>query len=607
MYLDHFGLDSTPFNITSQTDFFYDGAARGATLDALLYAVQQGEGIVKVTGEVGSGKTMLCRMLHESLPDNVETIFFSMPSLKREEIVQALCIELGLDIAGQTQYQLFNALQTKLIELYAGNRRVLALIDEAHAMPLESLEQIRLLTNLENGDHKLLQIILFGQPELDDHLRLPHMRQLKERITHSFQLKPLKKPEVGPYLAHRLESAGYTGPDLFSDACIALIAPSSEGLTRRINIIADKSLLAAYSENTKMITPQHVRAAIRDSDFPLPSPWKKRITLGALTVVAAGAIAFGMSQTNWFAPKADTAVTGSVANEAKKPSGSAQTVETALEPATGVALIEGTPEWHERNINKNNKLSKYVVTASADSMAEANSGLNSVKSVNLAENLAKLAYADKKSERLATATGFDLDSKISPGETRPSETTTAKPDAGTEAKNTSTTPNISENTSKIKQPSQTEPVAIASKVAELKVTAPSPADTSITKPSTPASSSGSLLSGASEALQSRIKSSKSWLESQNPNQCVIQLLIADINNHGNVENFLSQAERQIGTKTGVHVFPSEINRQGKYIVSYADTGMNCETALGKLPAALKQSKPYIRSVGLLRNEAKFPG
>ena len=103
MYLDHFGLDSAPFNITSQTDFFFAGAARGATLEALLYAVEQGEGIVKVTGEVGSGKTMLCRMLLESLPDNVETIFFFISSLKREEIVHALCIELGLDIAGQTQ------------------------------------------------------------------------------------------------------------------------------------------------------------------------------------------------------------------------------------------------------------------------------------------------------------------------------------------------------------------------------------------------------------------------------------------------------------------------------------------------------------------------
>jgi type II secretory pathway predicted ATPase ExeA len=544
--------------------------------------------------------------LLESLPDNVETIFLSVPSLKREEIVQALCLELGLDIHGQAPYQLLTALQSKLVELYADNQRVLALIDEAHAMPLESLEEIRLLTNLENGDHKLLQIILFGQPELDDHLRLPHMRQLKERITHSFQLHPLEKFEVGPYLAHRLQSAGYKGPNLFSDKCIGLIADASEGLTRRVNIIADKSLLSAYSENTHMITPQHIRAAIRDSDFPLPSPWGKRIALGAATLAAAAAIAFGMSKTNWFTPKND-AVAVVAADEAQKPAAAAKTAETALEAATGAALIEGSPEWHERNINKNNSSSKYVTVSSADSTVEANSGQSHLKSANLPENTVKSADIDKKPEQMSAPTGFDLDSKINPNEIRPSEMSAAKPEVSYEAKKSPTSTNLSENTSKIKQTNKTEPVAATTKVAELKVTMPSVTETAVTKSTVAEPSDASSLSGPSAALQSRIKTSKTWLESQSANQCVIQLLIADINNHGNVENFLSQAERQIGTKTGVNVFPSEINGQRKYIVSYADTGMNCEAALGKLPAALKQSKPYIRNVGLLRNEAKFPG
>lgn len=613
MYLDHFGLDSAPFNITSQTDFFYDGAARGATLDALLYAVQQGEGIVKVTGEVGSGKTMLCRMLLESLPDNVEIIFLSVPSLKREEIVQALCIELGLDIKGQAAYQLLTALQEKLVDLYADNQRVLVLIDEAHAMPLESLEQIRLLSNLENSDHKLLQIILFGQPELDDHLRLPHMRQLKERITHSFQLNPLEKAEVGPYLAHRLENAGYQGPVLFSDKCIKLMTDASEGLTRRINIIADKSLLAAYADNTLNVTPQHVRAAIRDSDFLLPSQWGKRLAVGAATLAAAGAIGFGLSKTNWLVPTPDLPAKSVAAAPTASEAVKTKTTDTPLETPTGAALIQGTPEWHERNINKNNKLSEYASVAPSEAPThenQANFQQNNVRSSNPPEKIATSAKTDEKLEKLSTTTGFDIDTKISVKETRLETTVTPKITTDKSDKNTLISLNTAKNLSKNTQSDKTELSATSAKAAELKLTTPSAATkNSALTPDQPNSASASppLTTTPSKWLQDRMSSSKAWLESQASDQCVIQLLIADINNHGNVEYFLSMAERQIGAKQGIHVFSSEIKGQGKYIVTYSDKGMNCPAALEKLPAPLKQSKPYIRSVELLRNEVKFPG
>ncbi|MEY4730025.1 MAG: hypothetical protein RL020_1183 [Pseudomonadota bacterium] len=613
MYLDHFGLDSAPFNITSQTDFFYDGAARGATLDALLYAVQQGEGIVKVTGEVGSGKTMLCRMLLESLPDNVETIFLSVPSLKREEIVQALCIELGLDIQHQSAYQLLTLLQEKLVDLYANNQRVLALIDEAHAMPVESLEEIRLLSNLENSDHKLLQIILFGQPELDDHLRLPHMRQLKERITHSFHLHPLQKPEVGPYLTHRLESAGYQGPALFSDQGIKLMARASEGLTRRINIIADKSLLAAYSDNTLKVTPQHVRSAIRDSDFPLPSEWGKRLTLGAATLAAAGLIGFGLSKINWFAPTSDSsaksvAAASTASNEIKT-----QTDAIAPEMPTGAALVQGTPEWHERNINKNNKLSKYTEVEPTETLPlaiEANIQQNDLKTPNSGEKMPNTASADEKLEKPSVAKGLDINTKLSTNETQP-ETTPGPKTAQVKPDKTSLTLlNTAQKSTKNNQADKTAPISAATKVAELILSAPSSTEknpaasidqSSAVTPNSP------QISAPSKWLQERISLSKTWLASQASSQCVIQLLIADINNHGNVEYFLGMAERQIGAKQGIHVFPSEINGQAKYIVTYADKQISCQAALEKLPAPLKQSKPYIRSVELLRNEVKFPG
>ena len=186
MYLNHFGLDEPPFRITPHTDFFFAGANRGATLEALLYAITHDEGIVKVSGEVGSGKTMLCRVLAERLPAHVDTILLANPSLGREEMLYAIFDELDMDVGDERQPLLLRMLQDHLIKLYGEGRRVVVLIDEAHAMPQETLEQIRLLSNLETSHSKLLQIVLFGQPELDAHLSMPDMRPLKERITAQF-------------------------------------------------------------------------------------------------------------------------------------------------------------------------------------------------------------------------------------------------------------------------------------------------------------------------------------------------------------------------------------------------------------------------------------
>jgi len=286
MYLDHFGLSEPPFTITPHTEFFFAGANRGATLDALIYAITHGEGIVKVSGEVGSGKTMLCRVLMERLPDSVATIYLAIPSLNRDEMLQAICADLGIETGDNGPNTLLKRLQEHLLELHAAGKSVVALIDEAHAMPLESLEEIRLLSNLETNKSKLLQIVLFGQPELDENLAKPQMRQLRERITHSFRLSPLTLEDVHEYLRHRLRAAGYKGAEVFNAACVKLIYKTSIGLSRRINIIADKSLLAAFSSNTHSVSPAHVKAAIRDSEFstalkPDRTPW---LIGGSLTV-----------------------------------------------------------------------------------------------------------------------------------------------------------------------------------------------------------------------------------------------------------------------------------------------------------------------------------
>ncbi len=268
MYLEHFGLAEVPFRITPHTDFFFAGANRGATLEALMYAITHDEGIVKVSGEVGSGKTMLCRVLMERLPAQVAIVYLANPSLSRDDILYAIADELGLEFPAHTRlHALLRGLQDHLIKLYAEGRQVVVLIDEAHAMPAETLEEIRLLSNLESNRHKLMHLVLFGQPELNDVLARSDMRQLKERITHNFSLEPLVREDIADYLDFRMRAAGYKGPNVFGAAAIKAIAHASLGLTRRINILADKTLLAAFAQNTHQITPRHVSAAVTDSEF----------------------------------------------------------------------------------------------------------------------------------------------------------------------------------------------------------------------------------------------------------------------------------------------------------------------------------------------------
>jgi len=332
LYLEHFGLNEPPFRITPHTDFFFEGADRGATLEALIYAVLHDEGIVKVSGEVGSGKTMLCRVLMERLPQHVATIYLATPSLPRDEILHAIADELDLKLSPERRSVALRELQEHLIEMYAAGRRVVILIDEAHAMPEETLEQVRLLSNLESNRHKLLQIVLFGQPELDETLAKPSLRQLRDRITHSFRTRPLSLPEVAKYLSFRMRAAGYRGPDVFAARAVRQIAGASGGLTRRINILADKALLAAYTENTHAVTPRHVRAAVRDSEFaPARKPLRPLLYVGA---AALAGIAIGAAS-RWFV---DPPV------EKPQPVPEPMALAKPVEPAPPLAEPEPRPE-----------------------------------------------------------------------------------------------------------------------------------------------------------------------------------------------------------------------------------------------------------------------
>jgi type II secretory pathway predicted ATPase ExeA/septal ring-binding cell division protein DamX len=296
MYLEHFGLNEAPFRITPHTDFFFAGANRGPTLDALVYAIMHDEGIVKVSGEVGSGKTMLCRVLMERLPEKVTTIYLANPSLSRDDILYAIADELTLVVPENSRTAtVLRALHTHLIQSFSEGKQVVVLIDEAHAMPTETLEEIRLLSNLESNKHKLLQLVLFGQPELNDVLGRSDMRQLKERITHNFVLEPLIHEDIAGYLDFRMRAAGYKGPTLFASDAIKAIAKASLGLTRRVNIIADKALLAAYSNGGHQVGLTEVTAAIKDCDFSTTSFTKPRSMLPlllALVIVTALVVGF---------------------------------------------------------------------------------------------------------------------------------------------------------------------------------------------------------------------------------------------------------------------------------------------------------------------------
>jgi MSHA biogenesis protein MshM len=290
MYLEHFGLTEPPFKITPVTDFFFSGANRGEILDALIYAIRDSEGIIKVSGEVGSGKTMLCRMLLDRLPSNIKAIYLANPSMSRDELLYAIADRLDLSLEGQRVNVILQTLQNQLEAMYERGERCVVLVDEAHAMPLDTLEELRLLYNLQVGKHKLIQIVLFGQPELDEKLDQSNMRQLKDRIVHHFSILPISRKVINDYLMFRMRAAGYKGPDIFSPAAVLLIGKSSQGLMRRVNILADKALLAAFVENTHKIEVRHVQAAIRDSEMVPMRKWdnRKNISMaGGLALLAA--------------------------------------------------------------------------------------------------------------------------------------------------------------------------------------------------------------------------------------------------------------------------------------------------------------------------------
>jgi MSHA biogenesis protein MshM len=274
-YLAHFGLREPPFGITPDTSYFYCCRGSQEALNTLLVAIANGDGFVKVTGEVGAGKTLLCRKLLATLEDGWVTCYIPNPSFEPRSLMLALAEELELPVeAGVDQHHLLRAITKALLDMARLRKRVLVVIDESQSMSLETLEALRLLTNLETEKRKLLQVVLFGQPELDRRLASPSIRQLRQRILFEHRLEGLAEDEVGAYVAHRLSVAGQTDGRLLSASARRALHRASRGLPRLINILMHKAMLLAYGEGAHVVGRRHLSAAIADTpSASRPRPW----------------------------------------------------------------------------------------------------------------------------------------------------------------------------------------------------------------------------------------------------------------------------------------------------------------------------------------------
>ncbi len=267
MYLYHFGLTELPFTLTPNTNFFLPLTPHNEALAVLMTALKTGEGFIKVVGEVGTGKTLLCRKLLNEIPEHFVTAYIPNPYLNPDELRRAVALELGVKQAQRMSAQLLTQrIQNRLLELHAKGHSVVLILDEAQALPAESLEALRLFTNLETETRKLLQVVLFAQPELDQRLTQTEFRQLRQRITFSYQLRAMNTKEVQQYIQHRLQVAGYKGAALFSANLCKKITKATQGVPRLVNILCHKMLMLSYGQGRYQMTAKELAAAIKDTE-----------------------------------------------------------------------------------------------------------------------------------------------------------------------------------------------------------------------------------------------------------------------------------------------------------------------------------------------------
>jgi general secretion pathway protein A len=264
VYLEYYNLKEAPFDITPNPRFLFFSPKHREAFNHLLYGIRERKGFVQLTGEVGAGKTTVCRAMMEQLGDRYATALILNPVLDADQLVKAIAMEFGLNVKGLDRLETVAALNGFLLEQVEQQREAVLIIDEAQDLTNELLEQVRLLSNLETDDRKLLQIVLMGQPELKDRLNDFNLRQLRQRITIRYHLRPLTRTEVGQYVHHRLQVSGANGAPYFTDPALWRVYRYSAGIPRLINAVCDKCLLAGFVQLREKIDFKMVGKAIRE-------------------------------------------------------------------------------------------------------------------------------------------------------------------------------------------------------------------------------------------------------------------------------------------------------------------------------------------------------
>ena len=292
MYKNFFGFKERPFKLVPNPEYLYLSRSHEEALAHLVYAASQGDGFVEITGEVGTGKTTLCRAFLEGLDEKSITAYIFNPKLDALQLLKAINDEFGIDSSPGNTKELIDALNGFLMGKKAEGKNVILLIDEAQNLSKDVLEQLRLLSNLETEKRKLFQVVLFGQPELDAKLRHQSVRQFLQRVTFHYHLAPLNSAELDYYVSHRLRVAGYVGDRLFTRAALRALYRASAGVPRLINVLAHKSMLAAYGEGRHYVSGAHVAKAAADtpSARSAKTPWGLTAAMAAVLAVTAGAV-----------------------------------------------------------------------------------------------------------------------------------------------------------------------------------------------------------------------------------------------------------------------------------------------------------------------------
>lgn len=615
MYYEWFGLDEAPFKITPDTRLFYEGGKRGDILEALQYAITSGEGIVKVVGEVGSGKTMLSRMLEVRMGDTVDLVYLANPSIDPADIPFAIGVELGLPIEpGTDRIHAVHMLQEALLARHAKGRQVVCFVEEAQSMPLATLEEVRLLSNLETHRAKLLQIVLFGQPELDTNLDEPSIRQLRERIVHSFYLDPLGALDVGSYVSFRMRAVGYRGPDVFSRAALKLMSKHSEGLIRRVNILGDKALLAAFADNSHEVSDKHVRTAIRDSAFGRTRPvrrWPARLALVALVLLAVAAGAWlsrnfpgvGGGAPPVAAPEvtpsaavADTAPDLPAAAPEPIPATDSQVTTSAVPPTAAVPL-------------------STVGAVAAGKPPAGPSGTGAVPDVGT------LIPVNATAPRAGISVAAVVPPTAAVSPATPAETlaqtpvqmpTRAPPPDAASSASPTTGPGVAAASSVAASAAPAAAVAATAPAANLPIgaavasalpvrTAPTvtsdavaPVPTSVDRSvaTTPGAGAGDSL------VDARLAATRAWFGAVNRGWFSIQLLMTSPSRRDSLEAFLRRWQAD-GDVSRVYVYRARVGDADWYGVLLDEFAAveEAQAAIARLPESLQRHRPYVRTIG----------